>query len=561
MPLSDLCKFCAQINFEALRTPLFSDVPAIQDGTVDTDRHPFKGKTEDAHASTQLGKLSDIALRADKCRLCALMIESLARHNGRRPQPEDVCRAETSFYGVYRDPRGKVYWTRRLTIGIRTPKGSWAHAFQPCNVGALSMEVDVKNRFRHKGHVDAMVFGGRHRPLMIDLDWIRQWIRICKTDHGEICETADIDAGPNTAIIRFVDVFERCVVTLEDISLSKHEYMALSYVWGGPQKVAIIKANKAELSQPGSLPIGHLPQTLEDAIFVARSLGYKHLWIDALCIVQDDLDDKKVQIGQMSRIYGLSSLTVIAATAKNANGGLPGIREGTRFLRQEEILIHPESGPGNDQSTRPAPLSLMTTLYPLFNQNDHYLEHTPWNDRGWTMQERVMSRRVLVFMPEQVHWICREATFCEESYFENETIRFNRFHATAMEPTLRRKFRNFFEPDDEKLRLWTTYNNLVSGYTRRNFTYPGDVFDGFSCILEGLTALAGQEFLWGMPCSHFEQSMLWTSFIGSTRREEMSTLPMTSLQVRIRFPSWSWMGWIGEASILIGDDRLDEEIG
>ncbi|KAM7214003.1 Heterokaryon incompatibility protein (HET) domain containing protein [Rhypophila decipiens] len=561
MPISDLCSFCANINFDALRNPLLSDLPAIRDGTVDTSRHPFKGKTEDAHASTQLGKLSDIAQRAESCRLCALMIKSLARHNGRRPQPDDVCRAETSFYGVYRTPSGHLYWTgRTLTIGIRTPQGSWAHAFQACNVGALSMDVDVQNRFQHKKPIDSMIFGGRRRPLSLDLNWVRQWIKICKTDHGDECETADVDGGSKTTTIRFVDVVSRCVVTLDDISLADHEYMALSYVWGGPQKVSIVRANKKALSNPGSLPTGHLPQTLEDAMHLARSLGFRHLWIDALCIVQDDLADKQVQIGQMSLIYGFSSLTVIAATAKTADGGLPGIREGTRSLEQDEIVIHPEPAPGTE-TTAPAALSLMTTLYPLFNQNDHYLEHTSWNDRGWTMQERVMSRRVLVFMPEQVHWICREATFCEESYFENETLRFHRFHAAAMEPTLRRKFRNFFEPEDEELRLWTTYNNLVSRYTRRQFTYPGDVFDGFLCILEGMTALAGQEFLWGMPRSHFEQSILWTSFRGSTRRTELSTLPMTSLQVRITFPSWSWMGWIGEASILIGDDRLDEEIG
>ena len=560
MPISDLCSFCRQINFEALRNPLLSDLPALRESKIDTSRHPFKDKTEDAHASTQLGKVSDIAHRGKACRLCQLITASLSRHNGRKPQPEDLCRAETSFYGVYRDPAGKIYWTRRLSIGIRTPQGSWTHAFQACNVGALSMAVDAQNRFEYPRPIDAMVFGGRRRPLLLDLDWVKEWMRICKSDHAGACEKGDIDSGPKTSKVRFVDVVQRCVATIEQVRLSEHEYMALSYVWGGPQKVALVRSNQAQLAEAGSLAAGSLPQTIEDSMLLAKSLGFRHLWIDALCIVQDDNGDKMVQIGQMSRIYGFSSLTVIAATAKNANGGLPGLRPGTRSLEQQEIVIYPKLT-DHDAGKSPAPLSLMTTLYPLFNQNEHYLEHTPWNDRGWRMQERVMSRRVLVFMPDQVHWICRESTFCEESYFENDAIRFNRFHAAAMEPTLSRSFRNFFEADDEELRFWTTFNNLVASYTRRNFTYPGDVFDGFLCILEGLSTLAKSEFSWGLPRSHFEQGMLWTSFNGSTRRTETSTLPMTSLQVRISFPSWSWMGWIGDTSILIGNDRLDDEIG
>ena len=172
-----------------------------------------------------------------------------------------------------------------------------------------------------------------------------------------------------------------------------------------------------------------------------------------------------------------------------------------------------------------------------------------------------MSRRALVFTQEQVYWLCRETTFCEESYNENKVISFNRFHENALEPTLTRSFRNFYEPEDADVRLWKVFQNLVAAYTRRTFTYHGDVFDAFLAILQGISTISGETFLWGIPRSHFEQGLLWDTFTGQHRRKELSTLPMTAKNVQVTFPSWSWMGWIGETSICIGDDHFDIDIG
>lgn len=562
-----LCEFCKKINFEALRNPLISDLPALREGRVNRSRHPFKDKGDDAHKVTTLGSFGNILQRSKTCRLCQLIGDALTRQVAHRPGDKDVCNAETSFFGVYRDPQGKNYWIRRLSIfvdiyndaySIGGPKKSLFHAFQACNIGATSVQVDERLVDPRPG-VDMMVFGGRRRPLLLDLRWVQRWMDICKTDHGIACERADIDSKHRLKRIRFVDVEQMCVVTLENVHLSGHQYMALSYVWGGPQELKLERHNKDNLAKPGALAAKSLPKTIGDSILLVKSLGFRNLWIDALCIVQDDDVDKGIQIAAMSQIYGFAFLTIMAASAPSVKGGLPGLRPGSRSFMQEELVVIPAAKNGANGDMDPG-LSLMTALQPLANPNEHYLERVPWNGRGWTMQERVLSRRVLVFMPEQVYWVCREATFCEESYFENNLLRFNRFHGGAAELTLRRSFRNFYEPDDDQLRFWKIYQNLVASYTRRTFSYQGDVFDGFLAVLQGLSALSGDDFAWGLPRSHFEQGLLWTSFTGLRRRKELSTLPMTSLRVNVPFPSWSWMGWIGEAFICIGDDRCDADI-
>ncbi|KAI1113012.1 HET-domain-containing protein [Nemania sp. NC0429] len=517
---------------------------------------------------TLLGSFGDIRRRSKVCRLCQLFVSTLLRPGTQRPREQDVCHAETSFFGVYRDPKGGTYWNRRLSIcveietdaySIGGPTKSLFYAFQACDVGAASVEVDEKFTDPRPG-VDMMIFGGRCRPLQLDLQWVQRWINICRTDHGIKCERADIGSENKLERVRFVDVKQRCVVTLEDVRLSECQYIALSYVWGGPQRIKLEISNKNEMARPGALAAGTLPQTIEDSILLTDALGFHNLWIDALCIVQDDDSDKKIQIEGMSQIYGFAFLTIVAASASTVEGGLPGLRPGSRSIEQEELMVISPSKNSVEGGIRPG-LSLMTALHPLTIPSEHYLERTPWNKRGWTMQERVLSRRALVFLPEQVYWVCREATFCEESYFENNLLRFHRFHEGASELTLRRSFRNFYEPDDEQARFWKTYQNLVANYTRRAFTYQGDAFDGFLSVLDGLSALSGDKFAWGLPRSHFEQGLLWSSFTSLRRREEYSTLPMTSKQVKSPFPSWSWMGWIGEAHICIGDERWDIDIG
>ncbi|KAI3322198.1 HET-domain-containing protein [Xylariaceae sp. AK1471] len=567
MDIVQLCGFCSKINFDALRNPLNSDLPGLMEGRVDTSRHPFKDKRDDAHKTTLLGSFGDILQRSKICRLCQLIEGVLSRQVIRRPSETDVCHAETSFFGVYRGPNGKNYWIRRLSIMVEIetdaysvggPKKSVFYAFQACDVGAASVQVN-KSFVDPRPNIDMMLFGGRCRPLLLNLRWVQRWMNICRTDHGITCERADVGSKNKLERVRFVDVKQKCVVTLEDVRLSERQYVALSYVWGGPQRLKLERRNNNELAKPGALATETLPQTIADSILLTEILGFQHLWIDALCIVQDDDMDKKIQIEGMSQIYGFAFLTIVAASASSVEGGLPGLRSGSRSFKQQELMVIPPTKKDAGVDVNPG-LSLMTTLHPLLNPSEHYLERTPWNSRGWTMQERAMSRRALVFLEEQVYWICREATFCEESYFDGQ-LRFHRFHEGATELTLRRPFRNFYEPDDDQVQFWRTYQSLVANYTRRTFTYQGDAFDGFLSVLQGLSTLSGDSFAWGLPRSHFEQGLLWSSFACLRRRKEHSTLPMTSMQIKVPFPSWSWMGWIGEAHVCIGDDRWDADIG
>lgn len=119
--------------------------------------------------------------------------------------------------------------------------------------------------------------------------------------------------------------------------------MALSYVWGSSPTVTLVKANKTSLLEPGSFRRLQLPRTIADSMRLVDQLGLQHLWVDALCIIQDDADDQSYQIRNMSTMYSSAFLTIVAASGEDANAGLPGLDSSTRLYEQQEVVVLPQS--------------------------------------------------------------------------------------------------------------------------------------------------------------------------------------------------------------------------
>jgi hypothetical protein len=150
-----------------------------------------------------------------------------------------------------------------------------------------------------------------------DLDLARVWIRKCNQQHANCQPT--MAAAPEEALqasTRFIDVRSRRLIPLDEIAERPFEYVALSYVWGVDYQVRTTTENISEFREriPSSSDDDksfRLPKTIEDTMEVTLALGYRYLWVDALCIIQDSPVDLKVQLAQMDRIYGLATLTII----------------------------------------------------------------------------------------------------------------------------------------------------------------------------------------------------------------------------------------------------------
>lgn len=118
------------------------------------------------------------------------------------------------------------------------------------------------------------------------------------------------------------------------------DLVALSYVWGPPSASRLLtqRLNLEKLSRPGSLS-GILPRTIGDAGKFACQLGFRYLWVDALCIVQDDDMENDRLINQMHQIYNAAVATIVAYPGHHADDPLPGISQARNLtLNRVEVM-------------------------------------------------------------------------------------------------------------------------------------------------------------------------------------------------------------------------------
>ena len=373
-------------------------------------------------------------------------------------------------------------------------------------------------------------------------------------------------------LVRLIDVRHKCIRTFQHVNITELKYAALSYVWGVRQTSRLVKENETRLEEAKALNGYSLPQTLTDSMDLTHALDIDYVWIDVLCILQDDPDDINRQISNVGRIYSNARFTIIAL-GNDAHAGLPGFRPGTRTFQQEHIEVIPQS------ENHPG-LSLLSTCQTQPTHWDesihwraHEVELSKWNTRGWTLQERLLSWRSLIFAHEQVYWVCDGGIFCEESHFEHPDLghtaqfldtplRFETFPFSDTNSALSSKSLDgpLSQLMNSPKRVWRKYGTLVRQYSRRQLSHPGDIYDAFRAISDAFAQLIGDQFHWGHPRSRFEASLSWSKGFSSIelhRRIELTTLKMTSLHAQVRLPSWSWMGWIGPVDFSVTNEKLE----
>lgn len=179
----------------------------------------------------------------------------------------------------------------------------------------------------------------------VDPELIKKWIRLCEVHHEGKCtpkkNIIKTEENPDgVRVLRLIDVEDKCIVEAKP----GDRYLALSYVWG--PVVPLLRLQRATvdaLMQKGSLERlrDALPITIQDAIDLVQVIGERYLWIDSLCLMQDNDDDMLDGIAHMDLVYQCSVCTIIAAFGNDANAGLPGLNEGSRDAYQEIIEVLP----------------------------------------------------------------------------------------------------------------------------------------------------------------------------------------------------------------------------
>lgn len=203
---------------------------------------------------------------------------------------------------------------------------------------------------------------------VLDSTRVLRWISSCENMHGPVCglqpHPAFAEAFRGLYFLRLIDVETDCLVEKRNLE----RYVALSYVWGAVSNFRLTKANRAALLTPGSLKkvSNLLPKTIKDTITLVRRLGVRFLWVDALCLLQNDAEDLEQGVNAMDLIYELAWLTVVAGCGHDANSRLPGVQNGTRRASRNTVEVKPG-----------VEMGIVTGL-------DTLLKDSVYNSRAWT---------------------------------------------------------------------------------------------------------------------------------------------------------------------------------
>lgn len=397
------------------------------------------------------------------------------------------------------------------------------------------------NNVGNSGSCEPSPYSARHRPLTANMDLFKTWKKLCHSHHGVKC--SQIFKGTPPIIPRLIDVERRCLTMAHE----GQSWVCVSYVWGKTNALRLLKSNIHAFSTPGSLTPDILPAIAEDAIQVTKGLAEKFLWIDSLCIVQDDAQDKGRYISQMDSIYALASVVIVAASCVDANSCLPGVRPGSRHMEQEPFTIRN--------------VSLVQSLDPIqgvkmdfrTGRAGSYLGKTLWDTRAWTLQERFLASRCLVFTSEQVFWECEEAFWCEDSFRDFPHIAPDPHRSSLCGGELNLTWNSDIPTFDH------FYRTVLEEYSGRSLTYDSDALNAFSGIIRAFERSAGQPFFWGMPTGFMESTLAWGSRSHSLKRRWGNELSIHEARKGNWFPSWSWAGWTSGVNAKLDNQKLNTE--
>lgn len=385
----------------------------------------------------------------------------------------------------------------------------------------------------------------------LDLKKISSWLSDCETHRNhKLCQDLSSDKTPHSRLqLMLIDVVESCLVEKD----SAAPYFALSYVRGDSQIPDTETKNISKRQKEGYFDsIGHtLPQVIRDAMICVRKMGYRYLWVDALCILQDEGDKKLKQIMQMDAVYSQAFLTLAALSGKSADDGLPGISSGSRFPTRASKVIPNLGNPLPNQGYEAGTSSERNgrTKFHFITESpalDLQADLLPYEKRAWTFQERLLSRRCLYFTSHQTYFHCESAQVSEDEdllpIYENSSKTFGHLGKN------RHAINDLDLPEVQgfNIRRFLQYASLVEQYSQRQLSNPNDILNAFLGIVAVLRHNWGTTFTCGIPSSLFHDALLWFPACDCLVRRKSGERT---------FPSWSWTGWQGGVQYITEDER------
>lgn len=395
------------------------------------------------------------------------------------------------------------------------------------------------------------------------------WIKTCTKTHKK-CRPQDSGQSSSFVPTRLLDVSNsevRLIETKSEIGeTGDRSYIALSHCWGSFPIIRTLKENYRQHTE--AVPWENLSKTFREAIHTTRKLGFRFIWIDSMCIVQDDNDDWAAEAATMCDVYQHSVFTIAAAHAPDGEIGC--------FRDRDGLLTLPFCVDIPAKTKSVMPIKLHFTTYGRLQTKDLGGGDPALYGRAWVLQEQLLSPRLLIFDGDQLKWECLTLHGSEGSPTSG-TTRYTQSYKFVRSAVM--GGHDFFHDANDsketsqsssdfwlrmKLDMWCA---IIMDYTHRGMTKPSDRLAALAGIAQALSRYTKHDYKAGLWSMNLFIGLLWSL----PHHEKYLMSATTNFNVKsnehirhepIIAPSWSWASvtapvWYAE-NIAITIDRVCE---
>ncbi|TVY82098.1 hypothetical protein LSUE1_G005835 [Lachnellula suecica] len=341
----------------------------------------------------------------------------------------------------------------------------------------------------------------------------KSWIEVCAKSHT----TCHVSLSERRLPTRLVNVgggenFTGPRLVLTDGMELSTPYLSLSHCWGKAEFMTLKRDNIEKFLDPNGMPSERLTKTFQEAIYTTRKLGYRYIWIDSLCIIQDDLPDWKRESAMMGDVYANSELNLAAADSPDGSCGL-------FFNRSQKKTTGWKVKCRADADS--AQMEIWDCLVKYWASD---LTTNVLNSRAWVFQERFLVRRSLSFGSNELAWECRAKQGCET--FPNSIK-----HGMSTIPAIANLFlgKSSPVPPENPVNNSKGWENVVTNYSGQHLSFPSDKLVAISGIARLFGKRYKQQYLAGLWDKDLIRQLNWSSM-----------RPGVNLRHVGRAPSWSW---------------------
>ncbi|KAH8586990.1 heterokaryon incompatibility protein-domain-containing protein [Bisporella sp. PMI_857] len=388
----ECCRLCERCNAIVERSALLSG--ARWYFTQPVEQHQFHTK-------------ADLEVSARSCHMCAILWKSVDEfreltEGSSDMEPDELTirvSMKVEFMGL--DDVGSQLNKRALTMEL-------------CGQSVGNAGVLVVNQNRSRGNSSHVCYKSLQTDSQDIYAWANRWTQSCSSAH-DVCKNKFIpEASKHYLPLRLLDVGgredDRISVKLS-AQLDGHiaiDYLALSHCWGEAVNVTLCKSNIDEMV---SFEINSLTKNFQDAVAITRGLKVRYLWIDSLCIVQDDNAEWEAESANMGLVYASAKCVISASASKDSNGGCFLPRE---LFRHQCTL---RKWPNRSVTVSSCSKKNSQTSLKLFKDK---AENTALDTRAWAFQERYLARRVLHFCEGVVFFECNTLVAWDGEHYSGE---------------------------------------------------------------------------------------------------------------------------------------------